>query len=62
LKASGCVMFTRTCHVKKYYTFDRTPFYAEMAALEKALRQSTGGVHKIKMTVAEMITSFAAHQ
>jgi Fe-S-cluster containining protein len=58
LKASGCGMFTRTCHAKKYYKFDRTPFYAEMAALEKALRQSTGGVHKIKMTVAEMITSF----
>jgi Fe-S-cluster containining protein len=59
LKASGCGTFARTCQVKKHYTFDRTPFYAEMAALEKDLRQRAGGMHKIKMTVAEMITSFA---
>ena len=57
-KASGCGAFTRTCHAKKYYKFDRTPFYAEMAALEKKLRFATGRIQKIKMTVAEMITSF----
>jgi Fe-S-cluster containining protein len=60
--ASGCDTFNRTCHVKRRYTFDRTPFYAEMAALEKELRQSAGRMQKIKMTVAEMITSFAAHK
>jgi Fe-S-cluster containining protein len=62
LKASGCGTFTRTCHVKKRYKFDRTPFYIEMAALEKELRQSAARMQKIKMTVAEMITSFAAHE
>ena len=57
-KASGCGAFTRTCHAKKYYTFDRTPFYREMAALEKKLKKTAGRMQKIKMTVAEMITSF----
>jgi Fe-S-cluster containining protein len=60
MKASGCVTFARTCPVDRYYKFDRTPFYAEMAALEKELRQSAGGIHKIKKTVAEIIISFAA--
>jgi Fe-S-cluster containining protein len=60
VKASGCRIFTRTCSVNKYFRFDRTPFYAEMAALEKELRQSAGGMHKIKMTVAEMIISFSS--
>ena len=57
-RASGCGAFARACHAKKYYTFDRTPFYAEMAALEKKLKQTAGRMQKIKMTVAEMITSF----
>lgn len=57
-KTSGCATFTRAYHLKKYYKFDRTPFYAEMAALEQELRQSMGGIRKIKMTVAEMITTF----
>jgi Fe-S-cluster containining protein len=61
-KASGCDTFNRTCPVKTHFTFDRTPFYAEMAALEKELRQSAGRMQKIKMTVAEMITSVAAHE
>jgi len=60
VKASGCGTFVRKCHVNKYYQFDRTPFYAEMAALEKELRLAAGGMHKIKMTVAEMITSFSS--
>ncbi|MEJ2657978.1 MAG: hypothetical protein P8012_12420 [Desulfobacterales bacterium] len=57
LRASGCDRFTRTCHGKTYYKFDRTPFYAEMAALEKELRQSADGTQKIKLTVAQMIKS-----
>ncbi len=62
LKASGCGTFIRTCHVKKCYKFDRTPFYLEMASLEKELKQSVGRMEKIKMTVAEIITSVAAHE
>jgi hypothetical protein len=61
-KASGCGDFIRICSGKPYYKFDRTPFYARMAALEKELRKKVRGMHKIKMTVAEMIASFAAHK
>jgi hypothetical protein len=57
-KASGCGDFVRKCSGKPYYKFDRTPFYTQMAALEKALRQSVRGMHKIKMTVAEMVATF----
>ena len=62
LKAAGCDTFTRICPGKKHYKFDRTPFYAQMARLEKEVRQFAGGVHKIKMTVAEMITTFSGCQ
>ncbi len=34
---------------------DRSPFYMEMSALEKDLRQAVGFTKKIKMTVAEML-------
>ncbi|MBI9074544.1 MAG: hypothetical protein JEZ02_03960 [Desulfatibacillum sp.] len=34
---------------------DRTPFYQEMAGLEKELRQRSGFNQPIKMTVAEML-------
>ena len=37
--------------------FDRTPFYLEMARLEKQARLVTGVSDKIKMTVAEMLIS-----
>jgi Fe-S-cluster containining protein len=57
-KASGCGDFTRICSAKQYYTFDRTPFYAQMAVLEKELRESVGAMNRIRMTVAEMITTF----
>jgi len=57
-KASGCGDFVRKCSGKPYYKFDRTPFYAQMAALEKALRQSVRGMHKMKITVAEMVATF----
>jgi hypothetical protein len=58
LHAPGCDTFTRTCDVEKRFKFDRTPFYVEMAALEKELKQSAGRLRKIKMTVAQMIESF----
>ncbi len=50
----GCDTFNKQCHQRSYIPFDRTPFYQEMAALEKALRQRAGFTGKIKMTVAQM--------
>ena len=57
VKASGCDAFTRQFRGKQYFKFDRTPFYLEMAGLEKELRQAVGKPIKIKMTVAQMIVT-----
>jgi hypothetical protein len=54
----GCDTFTKQCQEKELFKFDRTPFYIEMAELEKELRQAVGVRQKIKLTVAQMLTSF----
>lgn len=56
--APGCEAFTKRCSQKKYFKLDRTPFYIEMAALEKELKQAAGMTKKIKLTVADMIKTF----
>ncbi len=58
IHAPGCDAFTRQHGNKKYFKFDRTPFYAEMAQVESELKQVLGVVGRLKMTVAEMIESF----
>jgi hypothetical protein len=58
LNSSGCGTFALKCHKKTHLKFDRTPFYMEMAALEKEMKQAVGMTHKIKMTVAQMIVTF----
>lgn len=57
LKGEGCRQFDGCAGGKPYIRFDRTPFYREMALLEKQARIITGISGKIKMTVAEMIVS-----
>ena len=54
----GCNTFDRRCGHKPYISFDRTPFYREMAKLEQAVRQATGFKGKVRMTVSEMILDF----
>jgi len=54
----GCDTFTKQCQEKELFKFDRTPFYVEMAELEKELRQSVGVRQKIKLTVAQMLVMF----
>lgn len=58
VNGAGCRTFEDRCGQKQYYPFDRTPFYARMAALEKAFKQQAGVGHKLKLTVAEIICSF----
>ena len=58
LNSPGCHTFTLRCQGKIPFKFDRTPFYVQMAALEKEVRQAAGMTQKIKMTVAQMIASF----
>jgi hypothetical protein len=58
LTSPGCGTFTLKCEGKKHFRLNRTPFYVQMAALEKEMKQATGITQKIKMTVAQMIVTF----
>ena len=58
LSRPGCEVFSKQCAAKSYFKFDRTPFYTDLAGLEKDLRQAVGLTQKIKMTVAQMIAEF----
>jgi len=55
----GCATFDRRCGHMDYFTFDRTPFYLELARLEQAVKQALGITDKFRMTVAEMIITEA---
>jgi Fe-S-cluster containining protein len=55
----GCHVFTKKYYKdKSYFRFDRTPFYVELAELEKELRRAVGMTQKITMTIAQMIIEF----
>ena len=43
---------------KSYFKFDRTPFFIEMAMLEKEFKHAVGVNQKFKMTVAQMLETF----
>jgi len=51
----GCNYFMGQHKNKKYYRFDRTSLYMEMATLERDFRQKAGGTDRVKFTVAEMV-------
>jgi len=51
----GCAAFYAQCGSTTYIPFDRTPFYMEMANLEKELRQKLGISQKLKKTIARML-------
>ena len=55
----GCETFDYRCGHKSYFKFERTPFYRELAMLEREVRQKLGFAGKIRMTVAEMILEAA---
>lgn len=56
-QGEGCDVFRQCRAGKSYAPLDRTPFYVDMAKLEKEFKQTFGFANKIKKTVAEMITS-----
>jgi len=58
LNSPGCGTFAVKYRGKNRFKFDRTPFYMQMAALEKEMKQAVGMTQKIKMTVAQMIVTF----
>lgn len=51
----GCDTFYRLCSHKAPLILDRTPFYVDMANLEREFRQAAGVPIKMKMTIAQMI-------
>jgi len=53
----GCHEFVIQCSEKSYIPLDRTPLYRELADLEKSFRQETGLSAKMKMTIAEMLST-----
>jgi Fe-S-cluster containining protein len=55
LLGTGCHLFEKTCQNTPPLRLDRTPYYRQMAAVEKRLRLTIGLQTKIKLTVAEMI-------
>ncbi len=56
VQGPGCETFDQRCSSIRYLKFDRTPFYREMAALEKEFRQTVGVQSKLRMTIAEMLS------
>ncbi len=58
VQGPGCAYCENRCGDKTTVLFDRTPFYHDMARLERELRQLIDSDAKIKMTVAEMILAF----
>lgn len=55
LSGPGCGAFISQCGEKKYFKFDRTPFYLEMADLENELKQALKISQRPKMTIAQMV-------
>lgn len=53
----GCKEFMSRCGEKEHVNFDRTPFYTEMASLEKEFKAAFGISERIKLTVARMLAS-----
>jgi Fe-S-cluster containining protein len=51
----GCGAFSTRCGEKKYFPFDRTPFYIEMSNLEKELKQKLNISRKFKKTITHML-------
>jgi Fe-S-cluster containining protein len=58
LPGPGCAEFEKRHGRQVAVRFDRTPFYIQLADLERRLRNTFGLHQKIKMTVAEMIATF----
>jgi len=58
LYGPGCDVFMNIAEKQKKVNFDRTPFYKEIALLEKAFREKTGNSQGVKMTVSQMLIHF----
>jgi Fe-S-cluster containining protein len=57
VQGAGCESFDQRCSSIPYFKFDRTSFYREMAGLELEFRRAVGSNSKLRMTIAEMLSS-----
>ncbi|RJP94267.1 MAG: hypothetical protein C4518_03615 [Desulfobacteraceae bacterium] len=57
ISGQGCAAFETQCDATSGIVLYRTPFYREMAVLERRIREKTGIREKLKMTVAQMLTA-----
>jgi Fe-S-cluster containining protein len=60
IKQPGCDAFFEHCRrsgKSVYIPFDRTPFYRQMAMLEKDLRLAMGYTDKINLSIAQMLVT-----
>jgi len=55
MSGPGCHEFEAKCGRQQYIEFNRTPFYQQMALLERRVREMTGIADKLKKTVAQML-------
>lgn len=53
----GCNLFTENHLDKDYFPFDRTPFYFQMAHLERELKEKICLKEKCKKTIAQMLVT-----
>ena len=54
----GCDYFMKQRKDKDYFSFDRTSLYLEVANLERDFWQKTKTLDKVKLTVAEMLSTY----
>lgn len=53
----GCKLFTENHINKDYFSFDRTPFYFQLARLERELKEKISLKEKFKKTIAQMLVT-----
>lgn len=53
----GCKLFTENHINKDYFSFDRTPFYFQLARLERELKEKICLKEKFKKTIAQMLVT-----
>jgi len=53
----GCKLFTENHIDKDYFSFDRTPFYFQLARLERELKEKISLKEKFKKTIAQMLVT-----
>ncbi len=60
----GCAKFEKERQNKglPYQRIDRSPFYTDLANIEREIRQSIGFRHKFKKTIAEIIRDGAVSE